>query len=247
MRRSVRWAVSGGLALAAGLAALVTVAGAADPISPGPDLGMVRPYDVRLDRTADGRRLLRYTAQIANVGDAALQLEGSNRSADGTLQQVVQRLPGGSTAAIATTMVYSGDGHNHWHVQDLEVGELIRSDSGVKVGTLRKNGFCFYDTHSYRLSLPGAPSTPQYTTCGTSASATSVSMGLSIGWSDVYPASIAYQWIDVTGLTPGRYRLRTGVNGALGIRERRTDNNFSWADIQLKSNSVRVVATGPSI
>jgi hypothetical protein len=232
---------------AAGLAALVGLAGAADPISPGPDLGMVRPYDVRLEKASDGRRLLRYTSQIANVGDAALRLEGSNRDASGRLQQVVQRLPDGSTAALATTMVFSGDGHNHWHVMNLEVGELIRLDNGVKVGTLRKNGFCFYDTHSYRLSLPGAPSSPQYTTCGTSSGATSVNMGLSVGWSDVYPAGIAYQWIDVTGLTPGRYRLQIGVNGALGIRERRSDNNSSWADIQLKSNSVRVVATGPSI
>jgi hypothetical protein len=160
----------------------------------------------------------------------------------------VQDVPGVGTFRINSSMSFAGDGHAHWHLGDLELGELVRLDNGVKVGTLAKHGFCFYDTTAYRLSLPGAPSSGAFRHCdGDDDADTTVTMGLSIGWSDVYPSTIAFQYIDVTGLAPGRYRLKIGVNPALAIRERNYDNNSSWADIQLKQNSVRVVATGPSI
>ena len=37
--------------------------------------------------------------------------------------------------------------------------------------------------------------------------------GISVGWSDVYDASLDCQWIDVTGVAPGQYLLRVTING----------------------------------
>ena len=65
-------------------------------------------------------------------------------------------------------MYFAGDGHNHWHVRDLETEKLIRLDNGAKVGTSAKHGFCFFDNVRYRLTLAGAPQSARYTGCGTS-------------------------------------------------------------------------------
>ena len=106
-------------------------------------------------------------------------------------------------------MFWSGDGHNHWHVNNLQSSRIDRlpepSQSPLRTGA--EQGFCFYDTHAFNLSLPRAPGSAVYRTCGTSPSQLTITTGLSVGWSDVYPWSIAFQWIDITGLPSGRYRL----------------------------------------
>ena len=39
------------------------------------------------------------------------------------------------------TLVFGGDGHNHWHVNNLETSDLVRLDNGNKSGTGAKRGF----------------------------------------------------------------------------------------------------------
>jgi hypothetical protein len=143
-------------------------------------------------------------------------------------------------------MFHAGDGHNHWHVRDLETGELTRLNNGVKVGALAKHGFCFYDNYQYRLTLPGAPQSPVYTNCG-SASSLNVTMGLAIGWGDAYYWNTAYQYIDITGLSSGHYRLTvSAAPTSLGFQESDTTNNATWVEIALRNNNVRVLAYGPA-
>ena len=51
--------------------------------------------------------------------------------------------------------------------------------------------------------------------CDRPPSSDGVSAGnlfISSGWADVYPGGIACQWIDVTGVPDGDYRLRVRVN-----------------------------------
>ena len=106
----------------------------------------------------------------------------------------------------SATAYFGGDGHNHWHVKDLEDFRLIRPDNGRLVGTGAKHGFCFFDNVRY-----GSVNPPYYTTqtgsCGTSTS-TTVHMGLSPGRGDLYASTLPDQYIDITGLSAGRYRLR---------------------------------------
>jgi hypothetical protein len=54
-----------------------------------------------------------------------------------------------------TTMVFGGDGHNHWHLRDLERSDVIRLDNGTKAGTGAKRGFCFWV--DLQLEAQGAP------------------------------------------------------------------------------------------
>ena len=71
----------------------------------------------------------------------------------------------------------------------------------MKVGSLAKHGFCFWDNVEYRLTLAGAPQTPVYTGCGSSSTLLSTTVGLSVGWGDIYPSRLDNQYVDITGLT----------------------------------------------
>jgi hypothetical protein len=242
-----RGAVTALVAAVACLATGVATATAADRL---PDLGMARLSDFRVQKTTSGRLLLRYTTIIVNVGQGRFELRGTRTSTTQTQMSVSQRVyndTGGSRlVSTAAVMVFGGDGHNHWHVRDLETSELIRLDNGSKVGTGAKRGFCFFDNTAYRLTLPRAPQSPVYTSCGSSSSLT-VTMGLSIGWGDVYPASLPDQYIDITGLAAGRYRLRVTADAQNRFLETSNSNNLTWVDLQLRGNQrPRVIAYGPS-
>jgi len=125
---------------------------------------MARLRDLSIDNTADGRRLLRFTTIIVNVGPGLFELHGSRASTLDPDMDVTQRIyndTGGYRDVVTTAaMYYAGDGHNHWHVRDLETYELKRLDNGVRVGTGAKHGFCFNDNTQSNLTLPGAPPAP---------------------------------------------------------------------------------------
>jgi hypothetical protein len=138
-----------------------------------------------------------------------------------------------STTAAA---FLGGDGHNHWHIRDLYRTELTDLN-GSSAGTSEKHGFCFWDNVRYRLSLPGAPRSAFYDRagCGLSSSL-AVSMGLSVGWGDAYPATLPDQNIDITGLDPGTYRLTMTADDGHWFTESNEANNSSWVDLQIKTN-----------
>src|SRR5204863_4266359 len=83
------------------------------------------------------RRLLRYTAEIVNVGVGPFEALGSRDSstADMTVSQSIYDDAGGKAMSpIGDYMFWAGDGHNHWHLADLEGGVLTSYDDGVQVG-----------------------------------------------------------------------------------------------------------------
>jgi hypothetical protein len=222
------------------------------PTPKQPDLGMARVSDVSLSRTG-GRALLHFSATVVNVGRGDFMLHAERASTSSTFS-AVQRIAadGGGTTEVPTTaqFVFGGDGHNHWHVKDLQRYELQRVDNGVKVGTSAKRGFCFFDTTAYRLTLPGAPQQEVYSGvgCGSSPSLT-LDMGLSVGWGDTYPWELPDQYIDVTGLTAGRYRLLATADPDGLFVEANEANNVTWVDVQLHGKgpkSATVVGYGPA-
>jgi hypothetical protein len=214
---------------------------------------MARLKDFYIIKTADGRRLLRFTTIIVNMGTGAFEVRGERPDTNTPTMAVTQRIydttGGYRDVNTNATMFYAGDGHDHWHVKNLQTYELIRKDNGVKVGTGAKTGFCFYDNQRYVFNLPGEPTSKVYTNCGTSDSI-SVVTGLSIGWEDIYPYNIAYQYIDITGLIPGRYRLQVTADNYQQFIESNESNNFTWVDIQLKSKKgtgFNIISYGPNI
>jgi Lysyl oxidase len=238
---------------------IVTLTGLGWSMSPSsadlalpPDLGMARVSTVRVDtNTIPGRRLLRYEAIIVNVGGGPFVLKGHR--ADTTIPELTisQRVFNDSGGYVdvpisGTTMYWSGDGHNHWHTRDLESGVLTRMDNGRVVGTSAKHGFHFADNYAYRLTLPGAPQTAVYTGAAYQygPGATDVTMGLSVGWGDRYAVSVVDQWIDITGLPNGKYRLELGADTSHWFQESDITNNTAWATLRIRRNRVNIVATG---
>jgi hypothetical protein len=217
-----------------------------------PDLGMAKLSTITIDTTTmPGHRLLRYTAVMVNVGAGPLELSGSRPDTSTPEMQVVQRISGSSASTVvpvATTMFYAGDGHNHWHTKDIEGGTLRRLDNGLKVGTLAKEGFCFFDNVKYRLTLAGAPQTAQYLNSGCSPNqptALTATMGLSVGWGDSYPSTTNLQWMDITGLPNGKYRLTATADPGDVVQESSYTNNSAWATIKIALNRVTVIKYGP--
>lgn len=213
-----------------------------------PDLRMARLRNFSANTTPSGQRQLRFTAIIVNGGVGPFQLTGTRGSTSeaeitSVTQQIFDDAGGVRDVATPATMYFAGDGHTHWHVRNLETYELSRLDNGVKVGTGVKAGFCFADNFEYRLNMPGAPQTRFYTSCG-NADHLAVDMGLSVGWGDKYGARIPDQYIDITGLTPGTYRLTAIADADDWFAESKNGNNSTCVDLQISATSVSVVRYG---
>jgi hypothetical protein len=238
---------------AAAFAALPSSAAAATPTQP--DLGMARLGDIHLTISATGQKQLRFSATIVNVGAGPFELAAS-RTGSSDAFSVSQRTynSDGSSTLVSTpgaSLVFGGDGHNHWHINALERYELRRLDNGVKVGTAAKSGFCFFDTGAYRW-LAGSPASAVYTSVGCGvASSLDVRMGLSVGWGDTYSWTLPDQFVDVTNLDSGKYRIHAEADPFGWFYESSRQNNATWADVALTTSrkgttKVRVLGYGPS-
>jgi hypothetical protein len=71
-------------------------------------------------------------------------------------------------------------------------------------------------------------------------------MGTSRMWGDIYKSTIAFQWIDITGLASGTYRLNISVDSprTTGGRflESNESNNLAWAKISIGKTTVTVIS-----
>ena len=221
-----------------------------------PDLGMARLADIYLTLAPTGQKQLRFSATIVNVGGGPFGVAATRNDASSAfaISQRVHSSDGTSRLLAKPTagLTYAGDGHNHWHVRDLERYELRRLDNGVKVGTSSKSGFCFFDTGPFRLSLPGAPSTGVFSSAGCGVeNSLDLNMGLSVGWGDTYRWTLPDQFIDVTNLSSGKYRLHATADPLGWFDEASEQNNATWVDLSLTVNrkgvaSMKIIGYGPT-
>lgn len=215
-----------------------------------PDLAMLAPFDFTIDtEEIPGRRLLRFSTVQVNVGPGPFRLYGFD--ADGTADQgdllsVVQwiRREDGSWTERATSARMSwsfDDGHDHWHLLDFQKFKLVSLDTEV-LGNVAKIGFCAFDSYPY-TSFKTAFYTSNRT-CQTRSSG-KVLMGTSRGWGDIYRASIAFQWIDITDLPNGDYKVRVVVDPPLAsdglFRESDESNNRAWTRVHIGTSNVTML------
>jgi Lysyl oxidase/S-layer homology domain len=199
-----------------------------------PDLRM-QPLTSVTIRVENGRRLLRFTAIMSNLGVGHFEVH-AHRSATSdpwTVSQVIFDDMGGSREQTTdTTLVYAGDGHDHWHVKDMMFYDLWGPG-----GTYReeKIGFCFLDTTPIALSLPGARQASYYRESACEENL-DYRTGISIGWGDNYPWYFAYQWVDITGIAPGVYTLRSIVDPLNHFSETNDANNCAWVRVSIPAS-----------
>ena len=93
------------------------------------------------------------------------------------------------------------------------------------------------DTTPIDLTLPGAPSSAIYSTCG------NVKQGMSVGWADTYGSFLAGQAIDVSGLPDGRCNLIIEIDPQRRLAEVSESDNVSCVllDLNVSTSSFTVV------
>jgi hypothetical protein len=173
-----------------------------------PNLKIGKPADIYLDRQG-GRQLLRATSDVKSRGKGPMELRGHR---DGwhsmRVNQRIHRVGGGrlflrTNARLHFTNVGAYFGGSYWKVHQLAGFELRRvgRDGGLGpvVRTSPKLNYCLRDLERTR---PGrrSPSSRHYPGCNQDPYTDAVTLGTSVGWSDIYPAPYDKQWIDVTGL-----------------------------------------------
>lgn len=223
-----------------------------------PDLKMAPIYDLYLQRH-NGKVRLRFGSTVWNIGQGPLEARGTKRVKRRMteIRQVIYA-SNGTTHSVTPPGVfgfYAGDGHNHWHLSNFVLATLypVPADptppAPTDVRRLRKIGFCMIDSARVPLEVrpPNSATRRAYPVsgCGTHDSQR-FKMGISVGWADVYPASIAHQWIDVTGLAAGDYRLCATPNPAGAWQEVSLTNNSAWIDIHIDvvANQLTILGQG---
>ncbi|CAN5446408.1 MAG: hypothetical protein H0V12_07925 [Chloroflexi bacterium] len=215
-----------------------------------PDMKMAFLKDLQMRSGANGRKVLRFGTIGWSVGAGPLEVRASRKNTSVPNMAATQRIyndaGGWRDVASPAVMYYSGDGHNHWHVEQFMIVELYSlSDPSMEPLGLRKLGYCLVDAARYHTALPAAPSSAQYRSCGVQSS-TSLRVGISVGYGDDYPWSFRHQWMDIAGLPKGRYRICTTVDPRNDFIEADERNNHIWHDVDLDpaNNTVRRVRTG---
>jgi len=242
---------------AAGLGLALLTMAPSSPVSAGtgtelpPDLVVRRASDLDVRITSSGRRRLRFTTTTANIGAGVVELEPvkDDCDEDGDFENdriAVQHIyldedgngiydpsvDDASEAATVGCFVFHAI-HDHWHFEDFARYRLVDPRTDLVVARQAKVGFCVVDNYRWRADLPGSPTNASYRSCRPDAV-----QGLSVGWADVYPAFLAAQWLDVSGLSPGRYCLVQRIDPGRKIAEADEGNNVNRTPIRLRNTSV---------
>ncbi len=173
-----------------------------------PDLRIGPPHDIYVQR-AGGRVRLRATSDVRSRGKGPMELRGKRDGPDSMrVNQRIYRTGRGhitlpTRATLHFTDVGEYFGGSYWKVHELAGFELWSVDGHRHLEHLVRTGpklnYCLRDLERTR---PGrrSPSQFHYPGCNQNPYQDRITLGTSVGWSDIYPADYDKQWIDVTGL-----------------------------------------------
>jgi hypothetical protein len=173
-----------------------------------PNLRIGPPSDLYV-QSAGGRVRLRATSDVRSRGKGPMELHGTRSGWHAMrVRQRIYRTGAGhidlpTEATLHFTDVGSYFGGSYWKVHQLarfELRPMLADGSlGNAVRSSPKLNYCLRDLE---LTRPGkrSPSVRHYPGCNQDPYIHHVTLGTSVGWSDIYPADYDKQWIDVTGL-----------------------------------------------
>ena len=208
-----------------------------------PNLKALPASDIRIQNLADGTTLLRFSTTGWNAGTGPLELRAGEIDTGNGRQNVYQRIyddAGESKDTLAGTFVWHPT-HNHFHFEDYATYLLqpINAPGGSeRLGA--KTTFCVMDTTRVNTRLSGSPKKAVYANCGSTV------QGMSVGWGDTYGYQLDGQFIDVTNLPDGDYRLTIVLDPKNKLTEsEETTDNTSFIDIHLAGGGVSVIGGKP--
>jgi hypothetical protein len=115
--------------------------------------------------------------------------------------------------------------HGHYHIEDFADYSLRNLDGSVAAQG-HKQAFCFISTLKYSNDLNGQDK-PTYTCAN---------QGLASGYGDWYYKQLSGQWIDITGVREGDYRVRVQINASTEHPFDEGKNRYTneiWANIHV--------------
>ena len=173
-----------------------------------PNLRIGKPSEI-YETTYGGKSLLRATSDVQSRGKGPMELRG-HRDGWGRMRvnERIHRKGGGvlvvrTDATLHFTDVGAYFGGSYWKVHQLARFELRRVGPQGRAGPVIRTGpklnYCLRDLERTR---PGrrSPHIRHYPGCDQDPYTRAVTLGTSVGWSDIYPADYDKQWIDVSGL-----------------------------------------------
>jgi hypothetical protein len=242
--KSMRLASAAGLCLAAAAVAPATTSAepaGEDPCATPqarhlrcPNLRIGRPSELYV-QSSGGRTLLRATSDVRSRGRGPMELHGTRdgRHTMSVRERIYRRGKGHidvpTRATLHFTDVGAYFGGSYWKVHQLARFELWAVDGQhrnlrrVRVGA--KLNYCLRDLERTR---PGkrSPRYRHYPGCNQNPYEDHVTLGTSVGWSDIYPADYDKQWIRVGGLH-GCFALVMRVDPNNLLYESNEDDNSS--------------------
>jgi hypothetical protein len=174
-----------------------------------PNLRIAKPSELYVQYAGNGHVLLRATSDVRSRGRGPMELRGRRNGWHSMrTNQRIYKAGGGhitvrSRARLHFTDVGTYFGGSYWKVHQLAHFDLLRvgkdGSLGPVVRSSPKLNYCLRDLAHTR---PGrrSPSHWHYPGCNQNPFQDRVTLGTSVGWSDIYPADYDKQWIDVTGL-----------------------------------------------
>jgi hypothetical protein len=205
-----------------------------------PNLKIGKPADLYVNR-AGGRTLLRATSDVKSRGKGPMELHGArNGPRSMRVAQRIHRRGGGrlivpTRATLHFTDVGSYFGGSYWKVHQLARFELWSVDRHRqplhRVRVSPKLNYCLRDLERTR---PGrrSPASRHYPGCNQNPYTDAVTLGTSVGWSDIYPADYSKQWIPVGGLR-GCFAFRMTVDPQELLYESNEHDNSSRRLVRL--------------
>ena len=184
---------------------------------------------------ADGysHLLIRFNGSIHNSGQGPLEIRGSN-PVNGNMTVTGQRIYRQDSSFYDETSAHpqihfeDTDGHNHWHLVGAARFSLWNQAGTAELVPASKVGFCLEDgevVESFASPTPTYSATQIQRCKEGQPNVSSIFEGISPGWEDVYGANLPFQWIDVTDLSPGLYRLGAEMDPNDFVRESSNANN----------------------
>jgi hypothetical protein len=207
-----------------------------------PDLTVAPPSEMYVDRkTIGGEVLLRSTNDIQSRGLGPMELRGRrDRPRSMSVMQAIARRDGGyrlvpSQARLRFFDVGYRWGGSYWKVRDPLRFELWsvspRGERVERVRTGSKQFYCFRDLVRTRPG-PRSPAEFVYPACNQDPKTRTVTLGTSVGWSDIYPSTYDKQWINVTGLR-GCFAYLLRVDPGRALFEINEKNNVAQRIVRL--------------
>ena len=112
--------------------------------------------------------------------------------------------------------------HGHFHFNGFASYALL-DGAGNIVAEGRKQAYCMEDT----VRVAQGPSV------GCSKIFDCYNQGIQAGWSDLYGNTLDCQWLDITDVTPGEYRLQVSLNPGQSFQEGSFDNNVASVPVTI--------------